>query len=407
MKKIVCSLIIAVSGLVSFEAMATPSSPTADPPKCADVPGCQKALDECTTSLAESKKNAEQYLKERDVCLGKIEKVLPPAPQKKPVSLTCEGPGIRSNGRGGCECIEPDGNGGFTVSKEAVTVMKTFSSRVCGVPFESFRILRMDVEALKKKGVDVSALETKITELYALKDDMEKFRVALGNLTEDYVKLDLRVSRAQAELDAVESVYCPPLPDRPDASMAERCQVEHDKLGGLNQSPWTTGVDASGGALFLPGAGAQGFASLQWTNTVYFNKTTPVGLKLEAGAGRMFGNTGIGEGWVLDGSLGPVFNLYQRYVELGVFVTGKQLISDHGAGYQGVLEDPGMGFLVGPELELNINVVKYLDFGVEGGVGFAQANFFEGPRDLRQDNGVGGFIGLHIGAHTELFNFKD
>ncbi|MBP9869215.1 hypothetical protein KBC59_01485 [Patescibacteria group bacterium] len=389
MKKIVCSLIIAVSGLVCFEAMAQPSSPTADPPKCEDVPGCKKALDECTADLAASKKQAEDYLKERDVCLGKIAKVVP-VPQK-PVALTCEGPGIRSNGRGGCECIEPDGNGGFTVSKEAVTVMKTFSTRVCSVPFESFRILRMDVEALKKRGVDVSALETKITELYVLKDDMEKFRVALALLTQEFVDLDQRLKLAEQAI----------------ADHEGRITALEEKVENLNQSPWTTGVDASGGALFLPGAGAQGFASLQWTNTVYFNKTTPVGLKLEAGAGRMFGNTGIGEGWVLDGSLGPVFNLYQRYVELGVFVTGKQLISDHGAGYQGVLEDPGMGFLVGPELELNINVVKYLDFGVEGGVGFAQANFFEGPRDLRQDNGVGGFIGVHIGAHTELFNFKD
>lgn len=49
----------------------------------------------------------------------------------------------------------------------------------------------------------------------------------------DFTRYDVAI----ANLGAVTDTYCPPLPNEPDATMARRCQVEHDRLGHGLQGP--------------------------------------------------------------------------------------------------------------------------------------------------------------------------
>lgn len=369
MKKVTGIALIAAALGFSSEAAAQnkqpPSSPDGEEPK---------TLEECQKQLKDSKDNADTLRKERDECLNKPTQTGTPAPIKKPAPIKCVGEGIESDGAGGCKCTDP---------RYVAVVRKSFQEMACVTPWAIGHQLELDVEALKLRGGDVTDLQKKVEELWKRVDDLDAFKKLQEEINAD-------VQRRLAALEAKNQEQ--------DGRL--------DALEGLAQSPWTTGADVSCGGLFLPGTGGMGFCTLQWLNTVYFNKTTPVGLKLKAGAGRAFANEGIGGGaWLLDGGLGPTFNLYKRFVELSVLVTGKQLISDHGAGYQGVLNDPGIGFIVGGEAELNFNFAEYVNANIQGGLGGSQSNYFAGPADLRQDSGLGGWIGLGIGVHTEVVGF--
>ena len=151
----------------------------------------------------------------------------------------------------------------------------------------------------------------------------------------------------------------------------------------------------------LPGSGPA-FAILATNRlSLRFDKTSKVWVFGEFSAGGVF-NEGVGgSAWLLSETGGVKFALDDDMIHnLQIGVRGFQVFSGHGAGYQGVLNDPQLGYYVAGQAGYEADLGDYFSVGARGFVGGGVGNYFEAPGDLRETGGVMGGASLLLSFHT-------
>ena len=199
----------------------------------------------------------------------------PPPPPVKPIVI-CEGSAKKSTDGSGCVC--EDGVPARLMDHREVTGVKVAA---CVVTIEEFRAFVTETterfNGVCKTGMiddakfpNVPAANraeltarceatgdaiTEITLWYRdLVNGKHPLNVTSWNALVKMVEgLDKRLKAIEDALKAITEPYCPPIEDDPDATLAERCKAEHDRLEALakkgHSGPFKGGLEMEAGAM--------------------------------------------------------------------------------------------------------------------------------------------------------------
>lgn len=196
----------------------------------------------------------------------------PPPPPVKPIVI-CEGSATKSANGAGCAC--EDGVPARLMDHREVTGVKVAT---CVVTIEDFKKFVVDTTE-KFNGVCKPGMvdENKFPSVPAnqraeltarceatgdtiyeinlwyrdLVNGQYPLNVTTWNWLVDHVgKLNGALAKIKADVNAIITVWCPPLPEKPNATIEERCKAEHDKLAAEKPSsgPFKGGLETSAGA---------------------------------------------------------------------------------------------------------------------------------------------------------------
>lgn len=211
-----------------------------------------------------------------------------------------------------------------------------------------------------------------------------------------------KVNNTMPDLLAIEKVYCPVIPGKPDATMEERCQYEHDRMMGTGKSGGVGGVDINAFAsVAYRGSGGVGFEGGITLLPFVYVVPREVAVEAKLGFGQFVGGNvngdtslfifGVGARW----DFSPPFSLHLGFED-------DQYIADAPAGsYGGTLISPFNGNAAGGAVALQYNLpdAAPLHVGLDGFVGYGKVNIHPDNFSTQLKDEVQFRIGVYIGVH--------
>ena len=386
---------------------------TTDTSLCGDSGECKSALAQCRQDLEQSSTSAAVALENFNKCkteLGKVTKQSKPkaaAPPPAPPAPQCSGSYTRLEG-GKCLCtVDAEGKGAENLM--LMSVLKHGSNLfVCVSSAEVARMLtalKNQVDALCASDDECKDMRDYVDGMTKLFGQPKAFYENWKGLNE-WVKTQLKhnadVDHALADLGKGLGVVCPEIPDNPNASMYDRCRYWANQGHG---SKVKVNLSAKGIAGHRPGAGGyQGAVghieveiAVPRTNAAVIGAVYS-GVVADADTGtQAIGGLEAGARFYVNKSRRTAVDVKGYY---------QQYWSTHSAGYQGVLQDKGMGGEGGGRVGFRHCFTPGDSFcvGAEGGVGYSpNTNYFVGPYNLGRDRGVTYNGGLGVSGDIDLY----
>lgn len=363
--------------IVEPPAAPPPGAKMTTPQECVADAECTAKLRTCTESVDALKGD----------CIGAVARLVSPKPAK-PIKHKCHGvqdsePQEDGNG---CRC----GNPNYTVVREM-----HFDSLVCMPNMDAAKALYDRLHKLETSpgggGADLGTLKKSIDELTKLVGGNTAQVAAFAS---KYVEVDAKVGAFERRLRAVEdafAVICPVLPSNPTATLAERCTAAREvakSVSGIGPvvpaktSTYQVSVNAST-PLIHRGPARWGWALIGDLDFRFrLTATSPFSFEVLGGAGRYF-NKPTGPATIITEAAGVRWYFTDKHDQsLGLLFRSFQYASDHAAGYEGVLKQPGVGWSAGCEFGYGVEIWQHLRFDFRTGLGGGPVNWFAGPGDL-------------------------
>ncbi|MDQ7814648.1 MAG: hypothetical protein RDU25_02500 [Patescibacteria group bacterium] len=405
MKKISFACFICFSLLLTGAASAQnqpEGGSTIDPPPAASAPAgnpcgtdaaCNAALAQCRTDLNTSATAASNLVTALAACQGNLKKTVPvPPPVKLPPPPECLNGGVQSD--------KPD--------SVAIIVRGKW---VCVATDEVYRYiagLRQDVNRLQGQVPDWQRYKTLVDNLTVLLGQPgSQFSSQYANLFAWQESAEARLQRIaeidrwinesllpwMAMHDQAINTLCPAVASCGATDFQCRCEQAAKKNQG-------TRVDFSLGARGLlmhrPSAGVaggiEGYAELEVRIP-----NSKVGVLADVGVG-IIGDSDTGTQFTTSQTIAirGYFGEEER-TSLDFGPSFRQYFSTHSAGYQGVLQDKGMGMEIDGRLQLRHCFTAAACLGLGGYLGGSPTtNYFPQPGEVARDKGFtgGGFLSV-------------
>lgn len=375
---------------------------------CQGDQACLAALQQCREDLARQSDAAKDALEKLNRCEGRVKPPVKPQPLPPPV---CGGPHMNPSD---CTCrVNPDGTGDkqpalirVRVYNSNTVVCVTRAELLDQVDAMNRRLLliegkvqgwddakrRIDTLLLLVSNGEPEAFAAQWTELLSwykgAQQSLEQMKGTLAVL----VNNDTVTQQNFAKL-------CPPIPDKPQASMQERCDVAARSGRGTQVE---ARVVAEGFGGHRPGSG--GYQGIKGRLELAYNiPGTQSALVTSGYAGHIWDqDTGRQIMLGAEGGYRYYFSK-EKNTNIDLLAYGQQYYSVHGAGYQGMPEK-GMGWEAGGRVRVGHCVAEALCFGGDVAAGYTPKNSsFPGAYRMDVDSGPTISAGLGIHGRINLF----
>lgn len=369
---------------------------------------CIAELQRCLADLRTATETSKDALEKLNKCESVKAK---PKPVPPPAAPVCSGPYMNKSD---CTCrLEVDGSG--DKNPRLARVRQFGTGAVICVSQDDLRPMviemRRQIEAIQGKVQGWDDAKRKVDLLLTLVSNGEPevfatqwtellswyagAKQAIADLRKDVGILIQNDTTTQQSLSAL----CPPLEDRPQATMVERCDAASRKGSGTKVE-----FEASAGIMggHRPGSGGYwapvaraGFAyhipNSQWALVA----NGLVSYVQDQDTGRQIGLGG-------EGGVRYHFTKDKRS-SLDLLAYGMQVYSTHGAGHQG-MPDKGMGYDVGGRLRPRYCFTEGFCIGGDVGVGYTpRNNSFPSAYKMDAHSGATFSIGIGLSGRILLF----
>lgn len=379
---------------------------------CQGEATCLASLQQCRDDLERNSKVAKDAVEALNRCESQLAKARPRAKRVAPTPPQCTGPFMNP---ASCTCrMNPDGTG---EKSPALVPVKAWNANLvqCVTRADLLALVEAQarrIAALEGKAPDWDAAHQRITLLLNLVSDGEpqQFAAQWTDLLAWYAEAQEGLSQVKSQVailvandqttQAALAALCPLLPDRPQASMVERCDAAARAGKGTQVSVRVAGEVVGG---YRPGA--DGYQGVRIRLEGAYNVPgTQSAFVASVYGGRLWDQQTGGQ--ILGGGDAGYRYYFSRDREANIDLLAyvQQYYSVHGAGHQGVLNDKGMGGEGGARVRAAYCVTRGLCFNGEVSGGYApRINYF--PHAYRLDAASGATVSgaLGISGHADLF----